>query len=60
MDEVQWQLCLAASKIYVAHSWNSGKMTVVSASWAGCSGRPRCGGAAAHCCKTERTMEGIQ
>lgn len=46
MGEVQWWLCLRARKIYVAQSWTSGKMAVVSVSWVGCSGLCRYGG----CC----------
>ena len=38
MGGVQWRLCLTAREIYVVHSWNSGKMAVVSVRWGGCSG----------------------
>lgn len=52
MGEVQWWLCLRARKIYVAQSWTSGKMAVVSVSWVGCSGLCRYGGLLwAHCWK---------
>lgn len=64
MGEVQWPLCFTPSKIYVARSWNSGKMAVVSACWVGCSGPRRYLGVGVEYCAllegAEQTKEGIQ